>query len=57
MSETGDKDLKRKYNCVSFMILVYFTLDKRGISGNYFLNSPQKHMLWVLIRSASMRHF
>ena len=22
-----------------------------------FLISPRKHMLWVLIRSASMRHF
>ena len=28
-------------------------LDKRGYQVNIFLVSPQKHMLWVLIRSAS----
>ena len=32
-------------------------LDKRGYSGNIFLISPQKHMLWLLIRSTMMRHF
>ena len=31
--------------------------DKRGYPHNIFLNSPQKHMLWVLIRSASVRRF
>ena len=32
-------------------------LDKGGYLVNIFLISPQKHILWVLIRSASMRHF
>ena len=31
--------------------------DKRGYPHDIFLISPQKHMLWVLIRSASLRHF
>ena len=31
--------------------------DKRGYQHNIFLISPRKHMLWVLIRSASLRHF
>ena len=31
--------------------------DKRGYPHNIFLISPQKHMLWVLIRSASTRRF
>ena len=31
--------------------------DKRGYPHNIFLISPQKHMLWVLIRSASARRF
>ena len=32
-------------------------LDKSGYQENSFLISRQKHMLWVLIRSASLRHF
>ena len=32
-------------------------LDKSGYQVNIFLISPQKHMLRVLIRSASVRHF
>ena len=32
-------------------------LDKGGYLVNIFLISPRKHMLWVLIRSASARHF
>ena len=32
-------------------------LDKGGYPVNIFLISPQKHMLWVLIRSASARRF
>ena len=30
-------------------------LDKGGYNVNIFLISPQKHMLWVLIRSALVR--
>ena len=30
-------------------------LDKGGYLVNIFLISPRKHMLWVLIRSASVR--
>ena len=30
---------------------------KRGCPHNIFLISPRKYMLWVLIRSASARHF
>ena len=32
-------------------------LDKSGYQVNIFLISPRKRMLWVLIRSASPRHF
>ena len=32
-------------------------LDKNGYQVNIFLISQQKHMLLVLIRSASLRHF
>ena len=32
-------------------------LDKGGYPVNIFLISPRKHMLWVLIRSASVRRF
>ena len=32
-------------------------LDKGGYPVNIFLISPRKHMLWVLIRSALVRHF
>ena len=31
--------------------------DKRGYQENIFLISPGKHMLWVLIKSASVRHY
>ena len=31
--------------------------DKRGYPHNIFLISQQIHMLWVLIRSALLRHF
>ena len=31
--------------------------DKRGYPDNTFFTSPEKHMLWVLIRNASLRHF
>ena len=37
--------------------LVTIGLDKGGHPVNIFLISPQKHMLWVLIRSASARRF
>ena len=33
----------------------HIDLDKRGYQANSFLISRQKHMLWVLIRSASVR--
>ena len=36
---------------------VHIAPGKRGIHIIFFLISPQKHMLWVLIRSASLRHF
>ena len=32
-------------------------LDNSGYQVNIFLISPWKHMLWALIRSASVRHF
>ena len=31
--------------------------DKTGYPHDSFLISPLKHMLWLLIRSASARHF
>ena len=35
----------------------YIGLDKSGYQVNSFLISGQKYMLWVLIRSASVRGF
>ena len=35
----------------------FIGLDKSGNQVNNFLISQQKHMLWVLIRSTSVRHF
>ena len=35
-------------------LLVHIGLDKGGYPVNIFFISPQKHMLWVLIRSASV---
>ena len=35
----------------------HIATDKRGFPHNIFLISPRKHMLWVLIRSASVRRF
>ena len=40
-----------------YLELIHVGLDKGGYLVNIFLISPQKHMLWVLIRSASVRHF
>ena len=45
-------DLTVGMYCSEFFI----GLDKRGVSGKYF-SYFSKHMLWVLIRSASPRHF
>ena len=36
---------------------VVIGLDKSGYQVNIFLISPRKHMLWVLIRSASLSRF
>ena len=36
---------------------IYIATDKRGYPHNTFFVSPRKHMLWVLIRSASARRF
>ena len=38
-------------------IYIIIGLDKGGYPVNIFLISPRKHMLWVLIRSASPRSF
>ena len=64
------KIIKKSYSFIS-QISVYITdhhtvqliastiiaTDKRGYPHNIFLTSPRKHMLWVLIRSASPRRF
>ena len=42
---------------IYFTIFVTIGLDKSGYQVNIFLISPQKHMLWVLIRSALARRF
>ena len=40
-----------------FVCACVITPDKWGFPHNIILTSPQKHMLWVLIRNASvMRH-
>ena len=36
-------------------LIFYIATDKRGYPHNIFLISPQKHMLWVFIRSACFR--
>ena len=41
----------------SMGILLSIGLDKSEYLVNIFLISPQKHMLWVFIRSASLRRF
>ena len=38
-------------------MLLNIGLDKGGYPVNIFLISPRKHMLWVLIRIASVRRF
>ena len=44
---------RRKLNIICDSI----GLDKSGYQFNIFLISPRKHVLWVLIRSASARRF
>ena len=44
---------KVNFICPMTMII---GLDKSGYQMNIFLISPRKHMLWVLIRSISLRH-
>ena len=44
-------------HAIRYIIPCYIGLDKTGYQFNIFLIYPWKHMLWVLIRSASMRHF
>ena len=36
---------------------LHIATDKRGYPHDIFLISQRKHMLWVLIRSASVRRF
>ena len=45
--------------CTNLMKILgnFIGLDKSGYQVYIFLNSPRKHMLWVLIRSASARRF
>ena len=40
----------------AYVELLHIGLDKGGYPVNIFLISPRKHMLWVLIRSASWRN-
>ena len=40
-----------------YMAYYFIGLDKSGYQVYIFLISPRKHMLWVLIRSASARRF
>ena len=39
------------------LLMTQLQIGVRGYPEIFFLISPQKHMLWVLIRSASVRHF
>ena len=50
------RNMKHLYLIWKAAIYIIAT-DKRGYPHNTFLISPRKHMLWVLIRSASVRHF
>ena len=43
--------------CCFFCLGAHIATDKRGYPHTIFLISRQKHMLWVLIRSASPRRF
>ena len=47
----------RKSTHLSVITNIHVATGKRGYPHNIFLISPRKHMLWVLIRSASPRHF
>ena len=40
-----------------FRLDLFIGLDKKRYEVNIFLISPQKHVFWVLIRSASVRCF
>ena len=52
---------KNKKNIINLLSVEFnhtcIGLDKSGYQVNIFLISPQKHMLWVFIRSASARRF
>ena len=51
-------DCPSNYNTSSpINLFIHTALDKGGSQINIFLISQQKHRLWVLIRSASVRHF
>ena len=50
--EVDSEAIKKK-----LVLRQYIALDKSGYQVYIFLISPRKHMLWVLIRSASVRHF
>ena len=52
---TNNQDVK--LSATSDMKRYVVALDGRGTYMTIFLYSPRKHMLWVLIRSASVRCF
>ena len=56
--KTGKKiHIIRKLRHIHLLSYMGIAPDKRGYSHNTFLISPQKHMLWVLIGSASSSEY
>ena len=55
--KTNDQKFYGENEPVCLYSIVSIATDKRGYPHNIFLISQRKHMLWVLIRSASPRRF
>ena len=53
---TGVKGLMLD-SCFRDLVLGVKTPDKSGCQENIFLISPRKHILWIHIRSSSVRYF
>ena len=56
-SRTRDKLTVVLLNLDISCLYQHIGLDKSGYQVNNFLISQRKHMLWILIRSASVRRF
>ena len=57
LGDIVDPDEKLHLNITLCSLTISKGLDKSGYQVNIFLISQRKHMLWVLIRSTSLRCF